>query len=141
MSRSVLFTADGDVDLDGAYSKALSSRQALDEKLAQLVTARQEKRLAEDRLADLEVELASNYRVNNPDMSQAQFDKQVRWIVHQDPEWKQLRDKITHLAGEIDALDADRSVLKQDILAHTSRMTGIGGYLFYCGAEKLALFD
>lgn len=139
MSRSVLFTADGDVDLDGAYSKALSSRQALDEKLAQLVNTKAEKRQAEERLAEVEVDVAMKYRAENPDMSQTQFDKQVRWAILKDPDVKKLREEIDGLTAVVDVLDADRSVLKQDILIHTSRMTGIGGYLFYCGAEKLAL--
>lgn len=139
MTRSVLFTSNGDVDLDGAYSKAIASRTALDEKLSLLVDAKQAKRLAEDRLTNLETDLAMQYRAENPDMSQTQFDKQVRWAIHKNPDWIALRDEITRLAGEVDSLDADRSILKKDVETHNARMIGAGGLLFFLGAEKLAV--
>lgn len=138
MGRSVLFTTDGDLNTEGVYAQALDSRQALDEKLTQLVNAKEKKRKAEFDLVDREMELVSEFRGANPEMSQTQFDKMIKVYINQDPRWRELRDQVHNLTGEVEAADADRSVLKRDIEIAVGRMISNGGQLFYHGADKLA---
>lgn len=137
MSRSTLFRVEADLDTEGVYRRSLDSRQALDQKMTELVNLREKKRQADQALSDKEVDLAMEYRAANAELSQTQFDKQVRWYVHKNPEWLALRDEANRLTGLVEAADADRSVLKRDIEIACGRMISLGGELFFRGAETL----
>lgn len=137
-SRVTLFTSEGDVDLHGVFHRAKESRQRLDEKLTDLVNKRAALRRSEANMAFHEITLSGEFRGKNPDMSQTQFDKQVKAYFQADAEWCAHREDGLELKGEVDALEADVSVLKRDIQIDTARMNSLAGYLFYLGAEKLS---
>lgn len=138
MSRETLFTTEGDVDLHGVYQHALDSRQALDAKMTQLVNAKELKRHKEAKFSDREVILTWEFRGANPEMSQAQMDKQIKRVLLNDKDWSDLRNEVLHLTGEVESAEADVSVLKRDILIACARMNSLGGHLFHLGSEKLA---
>lgn len=137
MSRKTLFTTEGDVDLHGVYHRSKEARQRLDEKLTDLVDKRGELRRAEANFADCEVILAGEFRGLNPEMSQTQFDKQVKAHYLGSSDWCGYRDDIVQLKGEVEGLEADVSVLKRDIQIDVGRMISLGGYLFFEAADKL----
>lgn len=137
MARTALFTTEADLDVHGVYEKARESRQRLDETFTDLTNTKEKLRGLEAELVDREVMVGMKFRADNSSMSQTQFDKEVRWAINRDDEWQMLREKVNTAKGEVDALDADRSVLKRDIEIAIGRMNSLAGYFMYLSAEKL----
>lgn len=116
----------------------ISARDKLDKTLTALSEKRDAKRLAEQNLSDLEMEIAIMERGNHPEMSQAQMDKHLKMSVFKDDRWKKLRDELRELNDELDGLEFDRKMGERDIEIGCARMNELGGYLSYLASAKNA---
>lgn len=132
MSRSNLFNGS---QVSGLQAHAVATLEHLDSARTRLANAKAAKKKAEADLADHEVDLTAEYRAANAEMSQTQFDKQVKVHIGQNTSWRKLRDEVNRLDGEVETADADRSVLSRDIEIANSAMIGLGGEMFRSAVE------
>lgn len=135
--RQEIFTVQGDLDIDSVYTKALESRQVLDEKLSQLANAKERKRVLDNQISDLEMEIAGRERGAEPTMSATAMEKHLKMVLHSDMAWQSMRASATGLASEIEALEFDKSVLTRDIEISCARMNSLGGKYVYLAAERV----
>jgi hypothetical protein len=117
---------------------ALKAREDLDKVYTELSEQRDAKRLAEQNLADREMELAIEERGRHPEMSQAQMDKHIKAVYFKDETWRRLRDELREMTDALDGMEFDRRIKERDIEIGCARMNELGGYLAYLAAVKNA---
>lgn len=130
--------AEDTLGVHKVHADALAARNTLDQILTDLSTARDRKRDLEYRLSDTEMEIAAEEYGKHPDMAQTRMDKHLKQAYFQNDSWRELREQISGVTGEIEGLEYDRAVAEVDIKIAVSRMTELGGYFHYLVQLKRA---
>jgi hypothetical protein len=118
------------------YEDAIKQRDQLDKLMLELGDKRDAKRAIEAQMQDREFELMGDERSIHPEMSQAQMDKHIKVVFHQDPTLQELRQKHMAVVNDVDGMELDRSVFEADIRIAVARMTELGGYFQFLAAVK-----
>lgn len=130
--------AEEQIGVHKVYEDAKQARVALDGCLTDLGKARDQKRDLEFRLHDREMEVAADEYGKHPDMAQTRMDKHLKRALAQDDDWRELREQLSKVTGDIEGLEFDRSVFEADIRIAVSRLQELGGYFQYLAAIKQA---
>lgn len=130
--------AEEQIGVHKVYEDAKTARTALDGCLTDLGKARDQKRDLEFRLHDREMEVAADEYGKHPDMAQVRMDKHLKRALSQDDDWRELREQLSKVSGDIEGLEFDRSVFEADIRIAVSRLQELGGYFQYLAAIKQA---
>lgn len=130
--------AEENLGVHKVYDDAHAGRLRLDDILTDLGKARDRKRDLEFRLHDTEMEIASAEYGKHPDMAQTRMDKHLKQALSKDDSWRELREQLSKITGDIEGLEYDRAVAEVDIKIAISRMSELGGYLVYLAEIKRA---
>jgi len=129
--------AEKTLGVHDCFEKALAARNALDATLTSLSEARDNKRDLEDSLVTAELDVIAEERGKHPDMSQAQMDKHVKVALAANAEVSKLRALLREAVGNIDGLEMDETIAKQDISIYSARMIQLNGYFIYLTQAKV----
>lgn len=130
--------AEDNLRVHGVYHDAKAAREMLDGLLTELSEARDRKRELELQLHDREMQVAAAEYGKHPDMAQTRMDKHLKQALSQDAGWRELRNAISKMTGEIEGLDYDRLIIDADIKIAVARLQELGGYFTYLAAIKQA---
>ncbi len=128
--------AEDQLGVNTVYTDCLTSREQLDTTLTELSEARDHKRDLESRIIDVEMDVAASERGSHPEMSQAAMDKHMKVALHNNDDWRELREQLVLAVGTVDGLECDKTMHETDIRIAVSRMQELGGYLQYLAAVK-----
>jgi chromosome segregation ATPase len=138
VSSKALEYAEDTLGVHKIYEDAQTARKDLDECLTKLSEARDKKRDLEFRIADHEQEVAADEWGKHPDMAQTRMDKHLKNALWRNDDWRELREQLSKVTGDVEGLEYDRAVAEADLRIAVSRMQELGGYLQYLAAVKLA---
>jgi hypothetical protein len=130
--------AEDRLKVHAVYQHANDCLAKLDETQLQLNSLRAEKRMEEQSLRDLEMELIERERAADPSESVAAFERRFKVVLHNDGNVRVSRLRLSDLAGEIDELERASDILSKDIQITVARMSELGGYLNYLAVIKQA---
>lgn len=122
--------------VNSVYDGAIASRNELERKQQQLHDLRQRKRELEAFRADVEMEVVEETRRTHPDWSVAEFDRQIKVQFSNESRLREVRDDIQALEGDIDLANYEITLTKADIDIAASRLTELGGTLYFMGVLK-----
>ena len=130
--------AEDNLGVHRVWLDAQAAREKLDALLTELSEARDTKRELELQLHDREMQVAAAEYGKHPDMAQTRMDKHLKQALSQDAGWRELRNAISKMTGEIEGLDYDRLITDADIKIAVARLQELGGYFTYLAAIKQA---
>lgn len=130
--------AERQLGANSVYEDAQEARKKLEEALFELNSMRADKRMKEAFRLDREMELIEEERRNNPQESQAAFERRFKVVLSNDGDIRGVRDELTFLAGQIDDQERVVKLLSEDIQIAVARMQELGGYFQYLAAVKQA---
>lgn len=118
--------------------KAILARDEYSKILAELIDMKKEKRALELKLEMLELDISCLEHVAHPEMSATAMREHLKMAFYKKDGWRSLKKQISELASKIEEEEADRRLTEKDLDIANSRMTQMGGYLFYLGATRVA---
>ena len=130
--------AEDQLGVNQVYADALKSRMNLVSTLALLASARDRKRDLDFRLHDTEMMVAADEYGKHPDMAQTRMDKHLKQALSNTDDWRELREQLSSVTGEIETLEYERVNIEADIKIAVSRMNELGGYFQYLAEIKRA---
>jgi len=130
--------AEDQLGVHSVYRDATFARSNLEAAIDEIYKARLRRREAEVKLADREMELASEEWGKNPDMSAAKMDQHMKVAKQTDPTCRELREEIFAATTRIEAQETSKALYEADIKIAVSRLQELGGYLNYLAAIKQA---
>lgn len=130
--------AEDKLEVHKVYDTALALRGRLDDLFTEISQFKDKKRELDAHREDVEMEVSSDERGRHPDMSQAQMDKHMKVQLSNTAEWRETREHLAKVSGDIDGLEYDIRITETDIKIATARLQELGGYLQYLAAIKEA---
>lgn len=128
--------AEDTLGVHAAYNAAQTSRDSLDKILTDLGEARDQLRDREYRLADREMEVASDERGRHPEMSATAMEKHLKIALNNDDAVRELREQIARIRSDIEGCEYDREMAETDIRIQVARMNELAGYFQYLAVVK-----
>lgn len=122
--------------VNSVYDGAIASRNELERKQQQLHDLRQRKRELEAFRQDVEMEVMEETRRSHPDWSVAEYDRQIKVAFSNESRLREVRDDLQALEGDIDLANYEITLTKADIDIAASRLTELGGVLYFMGVLK-----
>lgn len=138
MSNRALAYAENNLGVHSVYEEATEAHKKLDELLADLDKAQDQRRSLSAMIEDRGFELLGIERGKHADMSATALDQHMKLVRNRDQPMKEYRARHDALVGEIQGLEYDADLLKLRIKIAVARMEQLGGYLHYLGAVKEA---
>lgn len=135
---SAVSYAETDLGVHAILEATLKAREKLDQTYSHLAEQRDAKRLAEQNLADREMEIAIEERGKHADLSATAMEKHLKMEIFKCEKWKKLRDEIREINDALDGFEYDRKIQERDIEIGCARMSELGGYLAYLASAKNA---
>lgn len=131
-----LHYAENILDVHGPLRKANQARENLDDLYSRIDKHSDQKRTVVAAIKDREMEIVSDERGSNPDMSQAQMDRHLKVVMHNDAALIKLRDELENIDSVLDGCELDAKICSKDIDIAVARMNELGGYFSYLAAVK-----
>ena len=138
MAAKGLTYAEESLGVHAVYEAAKEARKELGSQYGIQTGLRFVKRELENKLRDREMELTIDERSKHADQSQAAFDRHIKIVFAKDSSLQKIREEIRATEWELDKVEAQIELLKNDVRIFTGRMEELGGYLSYLAAIKLA---
>ncbi len=136
MSAKALKYAEEVLGVHKDYEIAAEQLEALDELLADLDKAQDQRRQLDEDYADREVDLVNEMRGVHPNMSDTRFKSELKGWERTDDALRKVRVELNGVRGEIQGLEYDIDIAKLRIRTSCSRMEQLGGYLYYLAVVK-----
>lgn len=130
--------AETKLEVHEILARTVEAREKLDEIYTILANNRDKKRALTHRIESREMDLAIAERGKHTDMSQAQMDKHLRMVIHQDEALIEARRELREVEDTLDGAEFDRRLEEKTIEIGCARMNELGGYLNYLAAVKSA---
>lgn len=128
--------AEKNLGVHRVYEQAKQARLNLEDLYKRLEGYSDEKRGILTAITDREMEIASSERGSNPDMSQAQMDKHLKVVNHNDVALIELKTELGSLLAVTDGCEYDSKLAKADLDISLARLYELGGYFNFLAAVK-----
>lgn len=124
--------------LNSVYDEALEKRKALGDKTIELSDVRGRRRQLEAFKTDVEMSIIEDERLKHTDMSVAAMEKHLKIAFNNNGDLRETRDELMMVAGQIEVLEHEVSLLETDIKIAVSRLHELGGFYQFMAVIKQA---
>jgi hypothetical protein len=140
-SRAIAY-AETRLKVHEVYLESCKALRLAEEGRALVTTLSHNKRVLQDAMTDVEMQLVSTERAAFPDMSQAAFDRHIKAVVHGDPDMTTLRLKLLEDQHQLDQADDSLHQAELTVRVLTARMEELSGLLnFYAATKQVRATD
>ena len=138
MSHAALQYAEQKLGVHKVYEDAQEALAGLDDMLASLDVALDNRRASDDDIMAREMDLTIQERGKHPDHSEAALARHIKEVHHKDETLRDLRYKRRNQHATVSGLELDIEHRKYKIKVLVARMEQLGGYFNFLAAVKNA---
>jgi len=124
--------------LNEVYEAANRAHDRLAAAQRDATTARQNKRLIEERMQEREMDLIIDESAKHPGMSVAAMERHLKVVIHTDEQMRDMKVEARAQASELDLAESTVRSSEAEVRIAVARMTELGGYFTYLAAVKSA---
>jgi len=128
--------AEGALGVDRAYEAAKAAVVAYTTARDDAGVANANRKKFDSLIADREIELTSDERAANSEMSMAAFEKHIKVVLHTDEALRDLRAQRDEAAGKHEQAERDADVARLTARVEAARLEELGGLLHFYAAVK-----
>lgn len=137
-SRAVIYAEDT-LGINSVYEDCISLEEDLAPKHTRQAQLRASIREVTDRIEEREMELVEKVRADNPTISMAQLDRDLKLAMHNDEAYVQRKQQLREFKEELDEVENEIREIEIKLRTRTTRMQELGAYMAYLASVKNAV--
>lgn len=137
-SRAVIYAEDT-LGINSIYDECIALEEDLAPFLERQAQLRSSIREVTDRIEEREMELVEKIRVDDPDMSMAKLDRELKRTMFDDEKYVQRKQQLRELKEELDNAEVEIRTRELSLRTRVTRMQELGAYMVYLGSVKNAV--